>query len=256
MPTTTCIRWGFTGALIALLSGCATTPQPLRGDFYAPITPNEAALDHRTGAYVRWGGQILSVVHEKNRTCFDVLGRPLDSRAKPERTDALEGRYRACAAGFYDPAVYEEGRAITTTGVIEHEATTTFDSYDLRMPVVSADVVYLWPRRVYYPAPYPAYPFYGYGYGWGYGVGAYAYGYPWGPYWGPSWGPRWGPWWGVGWAAPYYGYGGGYRYRQPYRYGHGGRGKRSPTRAARMVRGGRGGNVGGNRGQRVPVGRR
>lgn len=239
MPSTS-IRVGLTAVLLAALAGCATTPQPLRGDFYAPISPTEAALEHRTGAYVRWGGQILSVSHEKNQTCFDVLGRPLDSRAKPERTDAMEGRYRACAPGFYDPAIYEEGRSITTTGMITREATASFDSYDLQMPVVAADVVYLWPRRVYYAAPYPMYPYYGFGWG----FGPYAYGYPWGPY------PFGGPWWGVGWGGPYYGY--GYRYRQAYRYGHDGGGAR-PHRAARMVRGGSGGNVGSGGGQRVPV---
>lgn len=231
-----------TSVAVALtVVGCATTPQPLRGDFYAPITPDQAALEHRTGAYVRWGGQILTVSHGEHETCFEVLARPLDSRAKPERTDAMDGRYRACAPGFYDPAVYEEGRSITTTGIVEREATKTFDSFDLQIPVVRADVVYLWPRRVYYAAPYPMYPYYG----WGWGVGPYfAYGYPWGPYWGPWWGPGWGP---------YYGYGYGYRYRTGYRHGHRGGGRQGPTRAARMVPGGSRGNVGSGGGARTPV---
>ncbi len=227
----------------ALLAGCASTPQPLRGDFYAPISPTEATLEHRTGAYVRWGGEIISVSHTKHHTCFNVLGRPLDSRAKPEQTDAVDGRYRACAAGFYDPAVYAEGRTITTTGVIAREATQRFESFDLKVPEVAADVVYLWPRRVYYAAPYPAYPYYPYGWGW-----AWPYAYGWGPYGG-------GPWIGAGWAGPYYGYGYGYRYRYPYRYGYGGGGGTSrPHRRARIVRGGSRGNVGGGGGQqRVPV---
>lgn len=228
------------GLAAALLGGCASTPQPLRGDFYAPITPTEAALEHRTGAYVRWGGEILSVDHEEARTCFDVLARPLDSRAKPERTDAIEGRYRACASGFYDPAVFEEGRSITTTGTIEREATQKFDSFDLQVPVVAAEVVYLWPRRVYGAPPY-LHPYYPYGWGW-----PYAYG----------WGPYWGPWIGAGWPGPYgYGYGWGYRYRRPYRW-RGGAGHHGPSRAARVVRGGSRGNVGSGGGPRVPVGGR
>ncbi len=254
MPKTPAIPCVLAVAAGALLAACASTPQALRGDFYTPISPTEAALEQRTGAYVRWGGQIVSVSHTKHHTCFNVLGRPLDSRAKPEQSDAVDGRYRACAPGFYDPEVYEKGRSITTTGVIAREATQRFESFDLRVPEVAADVVYLWPRRAYY-APYPAYPFFGYGWGGPYGYGGYGYGYPYG--WGPYWG---GPWIGAGWGAPYYGYGSGYgyRYRYPYRYGYrggGGRG-RAPHRAARMVRGGSRGNVGSGGGQRVPVRRR
>ncbi len=235
------------GLLIAvLLGGCASMPQALRGNFYAPISPNEAALEHRTGAYVRWGGQILSVNHEETRTCFDVLGRPLDSRAKPETTDAIEGRYRACANGFYDPAVYEEGRSITTTGVIEREATRSFDSYELRMPVLAAEVVHLWPRPAYYAASYPPFPYGPFGWGW-----PYAYGYGWGPY--------WGPWIGAGWPGPYtYRYGWGYRGGAPRRWsrGDGGAGRHGPQRATRVVRGAVPGNTGRGSGGRVPVGGR
>lgn len=223
------------------LAGCARTPTALRGDFYAPISPAKATLEHRTGALVRWGGRILSVQHGDDHTCFDVLSQPLDSRAKPETTDEGWGRYRACASGFYDPAVYEEGRQITTVGMIERETTQTFDSFDLPVPVLSADVVYLWPRRRFYGSyPYPAtYP-------WG-----------WGPY--SAWGPYWGPWWGVGFGYPYYGY--GYAYRYPYRHGHrhhrghAGRPGRD-GRGGRMVRGGSSGTVGGGGGQRAPIGRR
>ena len=193
-----------------ILGACASTPAVLQGDFYEPISPDQAAVQQRTGSYVRWGGDILSVTHGKNDTCFDILSRPLDSRAKPEQgTDFAGGRYRACAPGFYDPAVYKPGRAITTTGLIDREATQSFESFKLKVPVVTAEVVYLWPRRVYYAAPYPAY-----GYGWGFGASPYAY----------RWGPYYGPWFGAGFPGPYYGYGYGYRlpYRYGYRGGHGG----------------------------------
>lgn len=225
------------------LGGCATTPQVLRGDFYAPISPNQAALEHRTGAYVRWGGQILSVQHEKSKTCFDVLGRPLDRRAKPAATDQMDGRYRACAPGFYDPEIYAVGRSITTTGLVERETTKNFDSYELRVPVVAAEVVYLWPQTRYYAA---AYPMYGPYWGW-------PYGYGWGPYYGFGYG--FGPWFGGGFYRPWgYGYryaGYGYKARTPYRYGYGrGGGMRSPG-VSRPVRGpSRGGGGGGGR---VPV---
>jgi len=229
-------------AVAAVLAGCASTPKVLRGDAYAPVSPNRATLEHRTGDLVRWGGSILSVSHEDGRTCFEVLGRPLDSRARPERTDVVLGRYRACAPGFYDPAVYTEGREITTVGRIEGQTAESFDSFELQVPVLAADVVYLWSERVYYAAPYPAYP---YGYGWAW------------PYY--TWGPYYGPWLGVGFGGPYYGYPYGY-YRYPYGHGrrvHTGGGHLAPSgHVGRRIPAGGGGNVGrGTGGQRVPVGR-
>ncbi len=183
-----------------MLAGCVTPPAALRGDAYAPVSPAEAAADPRTGAYVRWGGRILDVTHDAEQTCFDVLGLPLDTRARPRRTDATQGRFRACATGFYDPAVYARNRAITTVGTIGLETTQRFDSYELRMPVLTADVVYLWPQRRYddaYLYAYAPYPYFGWGWGWPYAP------FAWGPYYGPFWrGPYFGPWRGVGWRAP------------------------------------------------------
>jgi outer membrane lipoprotein len=171
------------------LWGCAATPAVLRGDRFSPISPSQAVVEQHTGELVRWGGEIVGRAHDASRTCFDVVGQPLDDRARPlQAADVVTGRFRACAPGFYDPAVYGDGRAITTVGVVEDEATIEVDGFELRVPVVAADVVYLWPRaREYTYVPY-AYP--PYGYGWP--------GYGWGPYFGPSF--------GFGFAAPVYPY--------------------------------------------------
>src|SRR4029450_6644749 len=132
----------------------------------------------------RWGGAIIACHPGETETCVDVVGLPLDSRARPVWTDATLGRFRACAPGFYDPEVYAEGRSVTVVGTVAETERVEVDKYELEVPRVAAEVLYIWPDR-------PAYPYYAYPY-WGWG-------------WGPGWGWGWGPGWGWGW--PYWGYG-------------------------------------------------
>ena len=54
------VRLASLGLLAALLSACATAPQPLQGA-YAAITPLDATDHDSTGATVRWGGRIVQV---------------------------------------------------------------------------------------------------------------------------------------------------------------------------------------------------
>ena len=139
------------------------------------------------GAQVRWGGRILATTNEAERTCFDVLALPLDSRARPRPGDEVDGRFRVCAPGFYDPEVFAAGRSITVVGTVERETFQRIDSLELPLPMVSAEAVHLWPqRRVVYSYPPP-------GWGWG-GWGPYGGYYGWGPYpWGPGYPYYWGP---------------------------------------------------------------
>ena len=138
-------HWWSLMALI--LSACATTPPArLSGGPFSTITPSLARTRDLVGSRVRWGGTIAEVVPGKSETCFQVVGRPLDSEARPEEGDSTEGRYIACAAGFYDPAVYASGREITVTGTLESPQPGRIGEYEYRFPRVSADEVYLWPR--------------------------------------------------------------------------------------------------------------
>lgn len=142
--------------LALLLAGCATAPKPLQGSFTSQ-SPQQAAA---SGERVRWGGSVIEVEPQATRTCFQVLGRPLASNGRPREVDASEGRFLACRAGFYDPALFTDTREITITGRIDGYDTRKIGEYDYRFPRVAADVVYLWPIRerinvVTRPAPWP-----------------------------------------------------------------------------------------------------
>jgi outer membrane lipoprotein len=127
-----------------LLAGCATAPKPLQGTFGSQ-SPQQAAA---AGERVRWGGSVIEVEPEASRTCFQVLGKPLAANGRPREVDASEGRFLACRAGFYDPAVFTAGREITVVGALDGSEPRTVGEYALTMPRVAADAIHLWPERV------------------------------------------------------------------------------------------------------------
>ncbi|WAC64481.1 Slp family lipoprotein [Pseudoxanthomonas sp. SL93] len=159
-------------AAAATLAACATAPKPLQGSF-TPVNPRDSVAAPQVGAPVRWGGRIISTTPAQNSTCFQLVSRPLSGTGRPlsSAPDATDGRFIACRAGFYDPAVFTEGREVTFVGRIEGYESTRIGEYDYQLPRMAADVVYLWPevREVDVVYPYYRDPFY--------------------------WGPRWG-WWG------------------------------------------------------------
>jgi outer membrane lipoprotein len=175
------IRFILPLAAMLTLGACATAPKPLQGQFSA-VTPRDAVAGQSVGSPVRWGGRIIETTPGQGQTCFQLLSRPLNASGRPQTSssDASDGRFTACRAGFYDPAVFEPGRDVTFIGHIAGYENTKIGEYDYRLPKIDADVIYLWPV-VNEVQVVPAYP-----YGpWGPG--------PWGGPYGP-WGPRWG-WW-------------------------------------------------------------
>lgn len=138
-------------ALAALLaSGCATVPEPLRGDF-APPTPEESG-DQHVDQRVRWGGSIVDTRPGEAETCIEVLARALDDRARPRSGDANQGRFLACRDGFEDPAVFERGRDITVIGTLTGFVEGRIGDFRYIYPRVSADTLFLWgeERPVHY----------------------------------------------------------------------------------------------------------
>ena len=149
--------------LALALAGCATAPQPLQGQ-YAAMEPAQAVEQQDTGASVRWGGRIVEVRTEKLRSCFEIVGAPLDASGRPRRVDRSNGRFLACRSGFYEPQVFAPGRELTISGRIDGYETRPVGDYDYRYPRVAADVVYLWPERR--ERDYGPIPYFGFGPAW------------------------------------------------------------------------------------------
>lgn len=156
--------------LIALvLSGCATVPPQLAGQDFAAITPQQAASENAQGPRVRWGGEIIRVEPKSDRTCIEVLSRELHADARPNPRGSSDGRFIACGKGFYDPAIYTQGREVTVVGRLAGTERRKVGEYDYTYATVDADSVYLWPHREYVTHHEPWWPYY--------------------------YDPFWGPWW-------------------------------------------------------------
>ena len=136
-----------TALVLALtLAACASAPKPLQGQF-SSLLPDEAAKREANGELVRWGGSIVSVQPQSQRSCFEIVAAPLNASGRPQKVDRSEGRFIACRSGFYEPEVFKAGREITISGRIEGFETRKVGEFDYRYPRVAADVVYLWPER-------------------------------------------------------------------------------------------------------------
>jgi outer membrane lipoprotein len=173
------VRAGVTVSLLGL-AGCVTMPQQLNG---AVGSVDPAAGTVAPGTSVRWGGVLLATLPMADRTCFEILSRPLESGSgRPAFRYADQGdprgtRFMACQGGFVDPEAHRQRSEVTVMGQVSGTQTRRVGQYGLTEPVVSITGIQWWhPRPVMYPDPY-----------WGYPYG------PWGPY--PGW---YGGWYGYG----------------------------------------------------------
>ena len=152
-------RWrhGVILALTAVLAGCAGTPEQLRGDF-PPLAPADADTDD-IGTEVRWGGRVLSVTPQQDRTCLEILSLRLDRESRPLENGDTGRRFLACQQGFLDPAGFPDGRLVTVVGPLTGFETRPVGDYDYRFARLEADTIYLWAQRApqLYYAPYPGY---------------------------------------------------------------------------------------------------
>lgn len=173
-------------AAIALVAGCATTPQPLSGEFSA-VTPEQARQGDASGQVIRWGGEIVDVRPLENRTCLEIMSRELGGSARPRETDRTLGRFIACKPGFIDPAAFKPGREVTVVGAVEGVDSGKIGEFEYRFPHVAADTVYLWPERReyddrhYYHRPFLYDPFF-----WPYPFYYSHWYHPWGPHYVPK----------------------------------------------------------------------
>jgi outer membrane lipoprotein len=138
-----------TGLTVGLASCASTPPAPLAGNDFVPILPRTAQDDPGVvGEKVRWGGVIEGVRPGKTDTCFHVVSHTLDDSGRPMDDDHSDGRFIACAHGFFDPSIYSVKRQITVTGTLQVPTIGKVGDMRYIFPRVAADVVYLWPKDV------------------------------------------------------------------------------------------------------------
>ncbi len=172
-----------------LLSACAGLPAAVKNVPVADVTYSQASQNPNSykDTPVRWGGVIIEVENEENFTLVQVLSHPLNSYGRPQLSRPSEGRFVIKSSEFLDPAVYAKDKEITVAGMLKGDIERTIGKKTVRLPLLSATAMYLWPA-------FQGNPYYGYGYpGYGgYGINPYfGYGYHGSPFWGGYYRPYW-----------------------------------------------------------------
>ncbi len=164
------------------LNACSTLPVAIKNP--PPYDLSYVEAIQKTANYkdapVRWGGIIADVDNEQNFSLVQVLYYPLDSDGEPLIEKPNAGRFVFKSQQFLDPAVYTRNTRITIAGTLTGDIERTIGKKVLRLPLISATTIYLWP--VYeYDSRYD-------GFGYGYGYNPYYGGHPyyWGSYYWPS----------------------------------------------------------------------
>ena len=175
-----------------ILAACANLPPAIEDPPAFDLQYTEAVSNIRKykNAPIRWGGTIVEIENEATFSALQILVYPLGSYGRPDLDEAQQGRFVMKSPEFLDPAVYTKNTAITVAGVLEGDTERKIGNKTLRLPMVSARHVHLWPEQNYYSPYYGGYGGYGgFGYGGGFGYYPYGgfYGYPY--YWGGGYRP-------------------------------------------------------------------
>ncbi|MBK8816642.1 MAG: Slp family lipoprotein [Methylococcaceae bacterium] len=176
-----------------ILTACSNLPREIEDPPAFDLSYVEAVtnLNKYKNAPVRWGGTIVEVENEPSFSAIQILVYPLGSYGRPDLDESSQGRFVVKSAEFLDPAVYTKNTSITVAGILDGDTERKVGNKALRLPLVAAKNIHLWPEQTYNSY----YGGYG-GFGYGGGLGYYPYGGFYGPY----------PYYWGGYYRPYYGH--------------------------------------------------
>ncbi|MBN3172333.1 Slp family lipoprotein [Pectobacterium brasiliense] len=170
-------RLGIVAATALLLSGCVTVPDAIKGTSPTPqddLVRVMNAPQIYVGQESRFGGRVVSIRNEANKTRLEIASMPLDSGAKPLLDMPSEGRFIAYVNRFLEPVDFKD-QLVTVVGPIVGTEQGAIGDKPYHYVVIDAQGYKRWNvvQRLMVPPG---------GYGpWGWRAG---YGYGWGPGWG------------------------------------------------------------------------
>jgi outer membrane lipoprotein len=134
-----------------LLSACSTVPVAIKNPPSNDISYTQAVqnINNYKNAPVRWGGIIVNVENEQSFSLVQVLSYPLDSDGEPQMNKPHGGRFVFKTPEFLDPAVYTKSSEITVAGTLTGDIERAVGNKVMRMPLISATTIYLWPDYDY-----------------------------------------------------------------------------------------------------------
>jgi len=136
--------WWWIVLLVTGLSACATPPLP-QPEAEPLLTPREVVTEALPATEQIWGGVIYAAQHREDHTRLEVVAYPLRNQA-PQTERSSQGRFRLDVDAFLEPLDYRVGRRITAIGSVERIETGRIGEAEVRLPVMRAREVHLWPE--------------------------------------------------------------------------------------------------------------
>jgi len=134
--------------LTALLGGCASYPSSIAvtdPDALPTLATLLSDPASHKGETVVFGGQIISVSNDDNRTVLEILQQPLWDSGRPQNNrDASQGRFRAELDHFVDPEIYKKGRMVSIRGEFNGLITGKIGNHTYDFANIKANGIELW----------------------------------------------------------------------------------------------------------------
>ncbi|MFP2423276.1 Slp/YeaY family lipoprotein [Pseudescherichia vulneris] len=172
------VRGLLAGVVIAVLSGCVTVPDAIKGTSPTPqqdLVRVMSAPQLYVGQEARFGGKVVNVLNVQGKTRLEIATVPLDDGARPTLGEPSRGRVYADVNGFLDPVDFRN-QLVTVVGPITGTAKGKIGDTAYTYLVMQANGYKRWRvvQQVMMP-PEPIDPYWGWAgprpwrYGYGYG---------------------------------------------------------------------------------------
>lgn len=129
------------------LAGCSSFPEKLQVEDAQQLIIYENAAsnaEQTKGKVIRWGGAIAKVENKPDSTVFEMVYYPLNGYGRPISGEESKGRYRVHVKGFMDPMVYQVGRLMTFTAVLNGLENGVVGEHEYIYPTANVTAYYLW----------------------------------------------------------------------------------------------------------------
>ena len=140
--------------LSVLATACVSYPDEVKVPENTPLASFEAVNGQEAAVAetrARWSGVIAEIKNLKDKTRLEVLYYPARDNGRPMVKDKPLGRFRVYSDTFLDPAVFQQGKAITALGDLTSKESAKIGDYEYLYPTMDSAIVYLWPKE--HPAP-------------------------------------------------------------------------------------------------------
>ncbi len=130
------------------MHACSTLPTNIKNPPIVDIQLNQVVKNSSQylNQPVRWGGTVIDVENEPDKTTLQVLFYPLDYFGRPRINQPALGRFVSVSTQFLDPAIYSTGTELTIAGIVQKTIVKKIGQKEVPIPVITMTNHHIWPQ--------------------------------------------------------------------------------------------------------------